>query len=52
MLLLVAMTGVVWGGIGAFFYNVRKRTQLLEPGETVVTEYGEIRSPLDAEDDV
>jgi hypothetical protein len=43
MLLLVGMTGVVWGGIGAFFYNLRKRARLLEPGNMVVNENGEIQ---------
>ena len=42
MLLLVGMTGVVWGGIGAFFLHLRRRARMLEPGEMVVTETGEI----------
>ena len=46
MLLLVGMTGVVWGGIGAFFYNFRKRARLLEPGDTIVNEYGEIQEKM------
>lgn len=47
MLLLVGMTGVVWGGIGAFFLHLRRRARMLEPGELVVTEEGEIRSQKD-----
>lgn len=47
MLLLVGMTGVVWGGIGAFFLHLRRRARMLEPGDTVVNEYGEIRTPRD-----
>lgn len=45
MLMLVGMTGVVWGGIGAFFLHLRRRARMLEPGDLVVTEDGEIRSP-------
>ncbi len=42
MLALIALTGVVWGGLGMFFVNIRKRARLLEPGDLVVTETGDI----------
>lgn len=42
MLGLLGVLGVVWGGIGAFFINMRRRTRGLEPGEWVVTEQGRI----------
>lgn len=42
MLLLVGMVGMVGGGIGAFFYNVRRRSHLLEHSDVVVTEYGDV----------
>ena len=42
MLALLGMTGLVWGGIGMFFINMRKRARLLEPGDLIVTEDGEI----------
>ncbi len=42
MLALIALTGVVWGGIGMFFVNMRKRARMLEPGDLVVTETGDI----------
>lgn len=44
MLALIGMTSLVWGGIGAFFLNARRRTQMLEPGDFMVTENGEIQS--------
>jgi len=43
MLALIGMTSVVWGGIGAFFLHVRRRGQMLEPGDLFVTENGEIQ---------
>jgi hypothetical protein len=43
MLALIGMTSVVWGGIGAFFLHVRRRGHMLEPGDLIVTENGEIR---------
>lgn len=49
MLALIGMTSVIWGGIGAFFLHVHRRSRLLEPGETVVDEFGDIRS-LDVSD--
>lgn len=42
MMALLGMTGLVWGGIGMFFINMRKRAHLLEPGDLIVTEDGEI----------
>ena len=45
MLGLLAVLGVVWGGIGAFFMRMHRRTQMLEPGDWVVTEQGEIEAP-------
>lgn len=44
MLGLLAVLGVVWGGVGAFFINMRRRAKMLEPGEWVVTEEGDIES--------
>ena len=44
MLALVVMTGIIWGGIGAFFMNMRHRARRLEPGDLVVTEDGDIQS--------
>ncbi len=44
MLALIGMTSVVWGGIGAFFLHVRHRTRMLEPGDLMVNEYGDIES--------
>lgn len=46
MLALLGFLGVVWGGIGLFVWRVRKRSQMLEPDDWVVTEDGNIR-PLD-----
>jgi hypothetical protein len=46
MLALLGMTGLVWGGIGMFFINMRKRARLLEPGDLIVTEDGEILNRL------
>lgn len=43
MLSLLVMVGVIWGGMGMFVYNMRKRAKMLEPGDWVVTEYGEIK---------
>ena len=43
MLAMLAMIGVIWGGFGAFFIHMRKRARLLEPGDLIVTEYGDIR---------
>ena len=40
---LLAMIGFVGGGIGMFFMNMRKRTRMLEPGEFVVNQYGDLR---------
>ncbi|GEM_PF-6884678 len=42
MLVLIGMTGIVGGGISAFFLNARRRSKLLEPGDLVITEEGEI----------
>lgn len=42
MLGLLGMLGVVWGGIGLFVWNVRKRSEMLEPGDWVVTREGDI----------
>lgn len=43
MLSLIGMVGVVGGGIGAFFYNVQRRSIRLERSDVVVTEFGDIR---------
>lgn len=43
MTALIGMTSIVGGGIGAFFMHVRRRSRLLEPGDLLVTEDGEIR---------
>lgn len=48
MAALIGMTSIVWGGIGAFFLHVRRRSRLLQPSDWVVNEYGDIR---EAEDD-
>lgn len=45
MLALVAMTGIVWGGIGAFFINVRRRARRFAHGALVVTEDGDLCDP-------
>lgn len=50
MLALIGMTGVVGGGIGAFFYNIKRRSDLLEPGGLEVTESGAIHSRDDADE--
>lgn len=50
MLLLIGMTGLVGGGIGAFFYNMKRRSRLLEPGDLVVNERGEIHTSQDGVD--
>ena len=42
MLALLCTVGLVWGGIGMFVINVRKRTKQLEPGDLVVNEYGDL----------
>jgi len=47
MLGLLVVLGVVWGGIGAFFINMRRRANMLEPGEWIVTEQGHIESQDD-----
>lgn len=47
MTALIGMTGLVWGGIGAFFLHVRRRSRLLEPGRLMVTESGDIRDTDD-----
>ena len=48
MLALVAMTGVVFGGIGAFFLNVRRRTRQRAPGTLVVSQAGDLQASTDA----
>lgn len=50
MLSLIAMTGLVGGGIGAFFYNMKRRADLLEPGDLEVTESGDIHTRDDADE--
>lgn len=50
MLGLLVVLGVVWGGIGAFFINMRRRTNMLEPGDWVVTEQGDIESQSERRD--
>lgn len=52
MMALIGMTTAVWGGIGAFFWHVRRRTRLLEPGNTVVTESGDLRESENGRSDV
>lgn len=47
MTALIVMTGVIWGGIGAFVVNMRRRARRLEPGNLVVTAYGEIQERPD-----
>ena len=48
MLALFGMVTFVWGGIGLFFVNMRRRARMLEPGDFVVTQYGDLRpSPHD-----
>ena len=48
MLALFSMVTFVWGGIGLFFVNMRRRAKRLEPGDFVVTQYGDLRpSPTD-----
>ncbi len=48
MLALFGMVTFVWGGIGMFFINMRRRARMLEPGDFVVTPYGDLRpSPHD-----
>ncbi len=48
MLALFGMVTFVWGGIGMFFVNMRRRARMLEPGDFVVTPYGDLRpSPHD-----
>lgn len=44
MLALFSMVTFVWGGIGLFFVNMRRRVKMHEPGEFVVTQYGDLRS--------
>lgn len=44
---LLAVLGIVWGGIGAFFINMRRRTKMLEPEDWVVTEEGRIETQDD-----
>ena len=43
MLALFGMVTFVWGGIGMFFVNMRRRAKMLEPGDFVVTPYGDLR---------
>ena len=43
MLLLIGVTGVVGGGVGAFFLRMRRRARLLARGEAVMTEEGTLR---------
>lgn len=50
MLALIGMTGIVGGGIGAFFYNMKRRAEMLQPGDLEVTEYGNIQDRDDADD--
>ena len=40
---LLAMVGFVGGGIGMFFMNMRKRAKMLEPGDFIVNQYGDLR---------
>ena len=48
MFALFSMVVFVWGGIGLFFVNMRRRAKRLEPGDFVVTQYGDLRpSPTD-----
>lgn len=50
MLSLLLMMGVVWGGLGAFFIQVRRRTKQREPGAYVISETGTLEStPSDPE---
>ena len=48
---LLAMVAFVGGGIGMFFVNMRKRAKMLEPGDFVVNQYGNLRPqpPTDSE---
>lgn len=47
MTALIGMTSLVWGGIGAFFLHVRRRSRLLEPSTLAVDEFGDIRDTKD-----
>ena len=49
MLALFGMVTFVWGGIGMFFVNMRRRARMLEPGDFVVTPYGDLRPSPDDE---
>lgn len=51
MMALIGMTSIVWGGIGAFFLHVARRARLLEPGEMIVTERGDLRNSKDRNED-
>lgn len=51
MMALIGMTSIVWGGIGAFFLHVRRRTRLLEPGDLIVTDRGDLRESNDRSED-
>lgn len=44
MLGLLVMLGIVWGGIGMFFYRVKQRSEQRQPGEWKVNERGEIET--------
>lgn len=48
MLGLLVMLGIVWGGIGMFFVNMRRRAKMLEPGDWVITEQGQIEAQDEA----
>lgn len=50
MMALVVLTSVIWGGIGAFAYNLRRRARMLEPGALSVGEGGAlVEDPPDAD---
>lgn len=44
MLGLLVMLGIVWCGIGTFFYKMKKRSDLREAGDWMVTEQGDIET--------
>ncbi len=49
MLALIGMTGLVGSAIGAFFYNMNRRSEMLQPGDLEVTEFGGIRDRDDTD---
>ena len=48
MLTLLGSVGLAGSGIVMFFFNMTKRSQMLGPGETVVTAEGDLLVPPEA----